>query len=373
MNLAADPGVGLVSKQTFSAAEFKLTSGHIVQDLNLGYETYGKLNERGDNAILITHYFTGNSHCAGRYSETDIEVGYWDALIGPGRAIDTERFFVVSVDSLCNIGARDPRVITTGPASVDPTSGKPYGLRFPLVSIQDFVHSQRLVLQSLGVERLHAVCGPSMGAMQALEWGATFPELTPRVLAVIPGQVEADAYLIARVGSWMLPVLRDPNWKNGEYYDGPFPETGLADALRQITLDTLHYDWAARIFDRRPHDANKHPAAAIENRFAIETAISDVASVRARTADANSLLYLAKCVQTFSLRPRLQNIRSKVLILPASSDLLLFPAYGSSTFDTLRGLGLEVQLQTLEGTGGHLDGLYAISRAQDTIRRFLDS
>ncbi|MCM2282190.1 MAG: homoserine O-acetyltransferase [Bdellovibrionaceae bacterium] len=366
-------GVGLVSKRLFKTDEFKLVSGRTIRNVQLGYETYGRLNERGDNTILVTHYFTGTSHCAGRYTDADLEPGYWDTLIGPGRALDTDRFFVVSIDSFCNVNSLDPHVMTTGPASLDPETEKPYGLRFPLISMQDLVRSQRLVLQSLGIEKLHAVCGPSMGAMQALEWAATFPNAVDRVLAVIPGNVESDPYLIARIRSWMMPILHDPHWNNGDYYDGPRPERGLADSLRLITLDALHYNWADRTFGRRPQSPQRDPASALENLFAVESAVDDIACMRARVADANSVLYIAKMVQAFNVRSRLADIRAKVLCLPVSTDLLLFPAYAAATVTALREAGVRAESFTLESPFGHLDGLHHIVQATDTIRRFLNA
>lgn len=369
---SSDQGVGLVTKRVFESSSFQLLSGRTIRDVRLGYETFGTLNASGDNAVLITHYFSGTSHCAGRYSEADLEPGYWDSLIGPGRAIDTDRFFVVSVDSLCNVNARDPRVVTTGPASIDPDTGVPYALRFPLISIHDLVHAQHVVLRSLGVRSLHAVCGPSMGAMQALAWATVFPDMVQRVLAAIPSRIESDPYLIARVGSWIAPILRDPNWNRGSYYQGLPPEAGLADAFRLITLDALHYEWADRTFGRRRQDPDRDPAASLENHFAIESSINELAHTRARVSDANSLLYIAKAVQTFSIRSDLEKIRARVLCLPARSDLLLYPSYAASTATALREAGVQVESLTLDGGGGHLDGLHVIAQAASTIRRFLD-
>ena len=153
----------IVEKKVFELPEFQTSGGALIRNLRVGWESYGKLNADRSNAILIAHYFSGTSHAAGRYTTEDVFPGYWDALIGPGKAIDTERYFVLSSDTLVNLNARDPRVVTTGPASIDPATGKPYGLSFPLVTIRDFVAVQKALVDHLGIPKLHAVMGPSMG------------------------------------------------------------------------------------------------------------------------------------------------------------------------------------------------------------------
>ncbi len=153
----------LTVKQRFELPELHILSGATIKDVAVGYETYGKLDASSENAILVAHFFSGSSHAAGRYAPDDPMPGYWDAIIGPGKAVDTDRYFVISVDTLVNLNVHDPKVITTGPASLDPATGKPYGLKFPAVGIGDFVRVQKAVIDSLGIKRLHAVMGPSMG------------------------------------------------------------------------------------------------------------------------------------------------------------------------------------------------------------------
>jgi homoserine O-acetyltransferase len=175
----------IVIKQTHSIDTFTTFGGRTIENVKVGWESYGELNEDKSNAILITHYFTGNSHAAGKYHIDDAEPGYWDAIIGPNKAIDTNRFFVISVDSLVNIGAFDENVITTGPASINPKTQKPYGLTFPVVTMRDFVNTQKSVLESLGIQKIYAVAGPSMGSMQAIEWASAYPQWVERLISVI--------------------------------------------------------------------------------------------------------------------------------------------------------------------------------------------
>ena len=171
----------LVKKQRFELASFTTQNGAELKQVQVGWEAYGQLNADKSNVILITHYFSGTSHAAGRYQAKDAAPGYWDAIIGPGKAIDTNRFYVISVDTLANANVKDPHVITTGPASINPATGKRYGLSFPVVTITDFVEVQKALLDSLGIHKLHAVVGASMGSFQAIEWAQRYPERVQRL------------------------------------------------------------------------------------------------------------------------------------------------------------------------------------------------
>ena len=178
----ANDSVGLVEKQVFSTQSFSTYNGQHIAEVSVGWEAYGELNAAKDNVILITHFFSGNSHAAGRYSESDALPGYWDALIGPGKAIDTNTYYVISSDTLVNQEPHNPMVTTTGPASLNPATGEPYALDFPVVTIRDFVNVQKALLDSLGITRLHAVVGASMGSLQALDWAAAYPDFVERVI-----------------------------------------------------------------------------------------------------------------------------------------------------------------------------------------------
>src|SRR3712207_6768755 len=167
----------LVEKKVFRLPRYTTHSGATIEDVRVGWESYGTLSRDRSNAILVTHYFSATSHAAGRYSPEDELPGYWDAIIGPGKPIDTDRYFVLSTDTLVNLNALDPKVITTGPASRDPATGKRYGMAFPVVSIHDFVSVQKALVESLGISRLRAVIGPSMGALQAYQWADSYPAI----------------------------------------------------------------------------------------------------------------------------------------------------------------------------------------------------
>ena len=160
----------LVEKKVFELPRFTTQGGALLRNVRIGWESYGRLNRDRSNAILVTHYFSATSHAAGRYAADYALTGYWEAIIGPGKAIDTDKFFVLSSDTLVNLNARDPNVVTTGPASTDPDTGRRYGMSFPVVSIDDFVALQKALVESLGIKRLRAIAGASMGALQAYQW-----------------------------------------------------------------------------------------------------------------------------------------------------------------------------------------------------------
>src|SRR5437016_8804332 len=160
----------IVEKKTFELPSYTTAAGATIKNVRIGWQAAGALNADKSNAILITHFFSGTSHAFGKYAATDKTAGYWDALIGPGKAIDTDKFYVISSDTLVNLNVNAPNVVTTGPASINPDTGKPYGMGFPVVSIKDFVNVQKALIESLGIRKLKAAMGASMGALQVYEW-----------------------------------------------------------------------------------------------------------------------------------------------------------------------------------------------------------
>ncbi len=362
----------IVIKRVFTLPEFELESGEMLRGVQIGYETYGRLNEARDNAILIAHYFTGTSHAAGRYDESDLEPGYWNSIIGPGKAIDTDRYFVVAVDCLANINTGNPMVITTGPMSINHATGKPYLGDFPIVTIGDFVRSQYALCRFLDLPSLHAVAGPSMGSMQALEWAARFPDFVQRVVGVIGGGLHSEPYLIGLLRQWCAPIYLDPEFKNGFYDPSNPPRAGLAAALELVTLTALSPQWANRAFARRAADSATPPANHISNLFSVENALAMTARARAEIADANSFLRIAKAVQLFDVTPLKDRLKARILWIHAKSDLLLYPEYAERGINSLRDLGLDVTTSQLDSDGGHLDGLGEIKAVSSEISNFLN-
>lgn len=374
----SDEAMLMTEKQVFTTKNFVTFGGKTIPEVKVGWESYGELNAAKDNVILITHYFSGNSHAAGRYSADDAEPGYWDAIIGPGKAIDTNKFFVISVDSLVNLSAYDPNVITTGPASINPETGKPYGLSFPVVTIRDFVNVQKLVLESLGIAKLHAVVGPSMGSMQAQDWAAAYPDWVPRMVAVIPA-AQADAWTAAALEQWAIPIRLDKNWNNGDYSREAPPKDGLVAALMSITLQALHPDFfnqTGQALGYTPQETT--PLEDIHTTHSIVNWLRGRAEDRADLMDANHLLYLVRANQLFvtgyngSLEAGLKNVKAKTLYLPAKTDLLLMPYMAEKPYNILKSQGKDTQIDYLEGGLGHLEGVADISQKADLLRAFLN-
>lgn len=376
---AAPQGETLVTKQQFHADTFTTFGGSIINDVKIGYESYGKLNKQKDNAILITHYFSANSHAAGKYASDDPQAGYWDAIIGPGKAIDTDHYFVISVDSLVNLNANDPNTITTGPASINPDTGKPYGLSFPVVTIRDFVNIQKAVLESLGIKQLYGVVGASMGSMQAIDWAAAYPDWVPRMISVV-GSGETDDWSSSLLEQWAIPIRLDPNWRQGDYYASSPPLEGLTAALMFITQAALSPEFFNQVASTSDIDHQSSQQAILQDIHqspAIVRWLRERAQQRARLMDANHLLYLVRANQLFvaghqgELAKGLQNVKAKSLFLPASNDLLLMPYLAKRAHQTLLALGKQSELIELEGNLGHLNGVSLISQQGDKIKQFL--
>jgi len=372
---AAHAWDGLVEKQVFEMDQYTTRGGETIAPLAVGWEAYGTLNEARDNAILITHFFSGTSQAAGRYEE-DGPAGYWDSIIGPGKPLDTNEYYIIASDTLVNLNAHDPNVTTTGPASIRPETGEPWGLDFPVVTIGDFVDVQQALLESQGIERLHAVMGASMGALQAYEWASSYPERVERLIPVI-GAGEADPWLLATLSAWAAPIRVDANWNGGDYYGGEPPLHGLREALKLITLNANHWQWANETFDRSWADDDADPAQDIHARFAIEQTLDDIAAARAEIADANHLLYLVRANQAFvagdggSLEEGLANIDAPTLMLYSEDDLVFAPQSVRRTAELIAADGTLVELIPLTGNRGHLDGVVAIDQAGDRLRAFL--
>jgi homoserine O-acetyltransferase/O-succinyltransferase len=368
----------IAEKKVFELPSYTTAGGAAIRRVRVGWESYGSLNEAGDNAILVTHFFSANSHAAGRYRPDDPEPGYWDAIIGPGKPLDTDRYFVLSSDTLVNLNANDPNTVTTGPASIDPDTGKPYGMSFPVVTVRDFVNVQKALLDSLGIVALHAVVGASMGALQAFEWASAYPGRVRRVVAVIGG-AEENAFLIGWLNAWAAPIRLDPSWNNGDYYGRAAPVRGLTEALKLVTLQASQWAWTDRTFGRAWAEEGKDPGAAMGHRFAVEAWLDRTAAARARLCDANHFLYLVKANQLFltghgaSVEAGLRAIDAPLLLV-ASADDLVFPPrrHLHALQGQLAAMGKRVTYTEAITTDlGHLDGIAHVAKAGADIARFL--
>ncbi len=367
----------LVKKNAFEMKSYTTVGGKTIKKVRVGWESYGTLNASKDNVILICHYFTGNSHAAGKYSSRDKRTGYWDSIIGSGKTIDTDKFYVISVDSLVNLSTGNPNVITTGPASINPDSGKPYGMTFPIVTIRDFVNVQKALLDSLGIKKLHAVMGASMGSLQAYEWASAYPEMVSRLIPVI-GAGSANGNLIGWLNIWASPIMLDKNWRGGDYYNRQPPLRGLAEALKIVTLHCQSWEWSNGVFGRTWANKDKNPLASFANQYKIETVLDNTGKARAKNSDANHFLYLVKANQLFltghgkSLVEGLHRISSPTLIIHTDEDLVFFPEEVRETAALISSDSTPVKIVELQGARGHLDGVLSINQAGSKIKEFLE-
>jgi homoserine O-acetyltransferase/O-succinyltransferase len=353
----------IVEKKTFALPSYDTVGGGTIKNVKIGWEAAGTLNADKSNAILITHFFSGTSHAFGKYAPGDAAAGYWDAIIGPGKAIDTDKYYVLSSDTLVNLNANAPNVVTTGPASIDPDTGKPYGLRFPVVGIKDFVNVQKALVESLGIKKLKMVMGASMGALQAYEWAASYPDMVDRVITVI-GAPAADPFLIGWLNLWAEPIRVDPKWNNGDYYDKEPPLAGLTAALKILTLHANHWDWAASTQGGWAEEG-KDPNKSLANKFKIEATLEAAAAARAKTADANHFIYLARANQLASADSR--KMKAPTLVLYSPTDLVFYAPFVESAAARISA----AQTGTITGPNGHLNGVLAITQATDKISAFL--
>ena len=376
--LGASPTFALdaiVEKKIFEMPSYTTVGGKQIKQVRIGYETYGKLNTAGDNAILVPNFFSANSHLAGKYKADDKVAGYWDAIVGPGKPLDTDKYYIIGVDSLSNINPKDGITVTTGPASINPDTGKHYGMSFPVVRIRDFVNTQKALMDALGVKKLHAVMGASMGAQQAYEWAAAYPEMVQRLIPVI-GSAHSDGWVIAMMQTWAEPIRLDPNWKKGDYYGGPEPIDGLTMGFRMVNRDARQPAWADAGFGRKI-GVSGDPAQDPMARYAIEEWQDAASRARAATADANNFLYLCRAVQLHALdgaatvEEGLKKVKARVLLLPDHRDMLLLTDYSRKERDILKAQGNLAGYRELQGTLGHLDGVVAIAQASDDLIKLL--
>ncbi len=365
----------LVKKQHFKTLNFKTTSGTVLPLVDIGWEAYGTLNSAKDNAILVAHYFTGNSHAAGKYSKDDKNAGYWDSIIGPGKAIDTNKYYVISSDSLVNGNVKDPNVFTTGPSTINPKTQKPYGLDFPVITIRDMVNAQHALITSLDIKKLHAVAGASMGSHQALEWAAAYPEMVPKVLSVI-GIGETDSFAQAVLSQATKRIKQDPTWYGGDYYGKSEPTAALAGLLEHMLLHSQHGAVLDQHFKKVLYD---DPATrlSIKNELVIVPWLEKAALKRASQLETNHMLYLTRAVQLFrvghkaTLEEGVESITAKVLFLPSKNDMLL-PVYNTKKiYNIMKKQGKDVTYEEIDGPWGHLDGIFTIAQKSDTIKKFL--
>ncbi len=345
-------GVDLVETRfAHLPGSFALDGGHTLDEVRVAYETYGQLNARRDNAILLCHALSGDAHAAGRHAPDDAHPGWWDAMVGPGKAFDTRRYHVICSNVLGGCAG------TTGPASVDPRRGRPYGSDFPVVTIGDMVAVQARLLDALGIERLAAVAGGSMGGMQALHWAVHYPGRVARAV-VLASTARLSAQALAFNEAGRQAIMGDPRWRDGRYPAEDGPVGGLAAARMIGHLTYLSAQGMEQRFGRRlRRDGVSYSFAA---DYQVEGYLRHQAESFVRRFDANSYLYITRAIDYFDLQAGFPSLvaalrRASAFFLVASvdSDWLYPTAQARELVDALAEGGKQARAVEISSPHGH--------------------
>ncbi len=370
--------VGLVQKNFFQFAhppdEMHFECGGSLGPLTLAYETYGRPNKDKSNAVLVLHALTGDSHAAGYYTENDEKPGWWETMIGPAKGIDTNKYYVICSNVLGGCMG------STGPGSINPKTNRPYSLQFPMVTIGDMVQAQKCLIEYLGITKILAVVGGSMGGMQALEWSVRFPNMVQSAIP-IASTTQHSAMAIAFNEVSRQAIMNDPNWNNGDYYDGPIPKHGQAVA-RMIGHVTYLSDIALRRkFDYRLLE-NEDINFSFDSDFQVGSYLRHQGQKFVNRFDANSLLYLTKATDYFNLANRhgygslaqaFSQAAADYLVVSFSSDWL-YPTYQSKNMvQAMKKNNLNVNFCEIQTDYGHDSFLVPNPRLSQLIAGFLEN
>ncbi len=369
--------VGVVAKKFFTFAdppdEMVLESGAQIGPVTIAYETYGKLNAERNNTVLICHALSGDSHVAGYYSESDSKPGWWDIMVGPGKGIDTDKYFVICANILGSCMG------STGPSSLNPRTNKPYGRDFPLVTIGDMVRAQKDLLDHLGIKKILSVTGGSIGGMQVLEWCVRYPEIVTSAIPLAT-TTRHSALAIAFNEVARQAIMADPNWNSGNYYSGSKPDHGLAVA-RMIGHITYLSDESMRLkFGRELRDKNNF-SFHFDADFRVESYLRYQGTKFVERFDANSFLYLTKASDYFDLEKKygagsamkaFHKSGAKFLVVSFTSDWL-YPTYQSKAMvQAMKKNGLDVSFCEIEAEWGHDAFLLPNERLTALMKGFLE-
>ncbi|MET1007206.1 MAG: homoserine O-acetyltransferase [Propionibacteriaceae bacterium] len=401
LSTLAAGSVGSVQTQYLDLPQpVQLDCGRDLHPVRVAYETYGTLSPARDNVILVCHALSGDAHAAGvaltppaestrdgfaaedRDGTRSKGLGWWDGMIGPGKAFDTDLFFVVSTNLLG--GCRG----TTGPSSIDPATGRPYGSDFPVITVADMVRTERAFLDELGIDRLAAVAGGSLGGMQALEWAILYPD---QVDAIVP--IASTHALLPQGMAWNAiareSILRDPGWQGGHYYDtGRTADAGMGVARMVGHVTYLSGPALADKFGRRLQagdDTSTGSAHGIrytitEPEFEVESYLRHQADSFVKRFDANTYLYTSRALTYFdlarqhgegSLARALEGVSARTLLIAFSSDWLYPPSASKEIHDALLSLDQQTEFHVIEAPYGHDCFLLEEARQTPIIRRFL--
>ena len=345
--------MGTVELLSVEFESLPLDSGMSLEPLTIAYETYGRLNEQGTNAVLILHALSGDAHAAGYYAGED-KPGWWETMIGPGKGFDTDRYFVICSNVIGGCKG------SSGPNSINPATGKEYGLDFPLVTVGDMVRAQKKLVDHLGITRLVSVCGGSMGGMQALQWAVAYPEAVASCIAIAATPKHSPMQIaFNEVGR--QAIMGDPNWNGGDYYQGDPPDSGLAVArmighITYLSDESMHEKFGRRLRDRTAMGLD------LTLNFEVESYLRHQGELFTRRFDANTYLYITKALDYFDLANDrgmlVETFRDlpedmRFLAIAFSSDWLYPPYQSKEIVRALKGNGLDCSYLEMRLSYGH--------------------
>jgi homoserine O-acetyltransferase len=349
--------------------DFVLESGAKLKGLKIAYEAYGELNRKKNNAVLICHALSGDAHAAG-YHHGDTKPGWWDNMIGPGKAFDTDKYYVISSNIIGGCKG------SSGPNSVNPDTGKPYGLSFPIVSIKDMVSAQKKLIDFLGIKKLLSVSGGSMGGMQALQWAVSYPE---NVASCIPIATSSkhSAQQIAFDEVGRQAIMADPAWCEGDYYDKKtHPSAGLSVARMIGHITYMSNDSMEKKFGRALK--KKELGFEFSTEFEVEGYLRYRGDNFVKRFDANSYLYITKAMDYFDLQGDkklsqvFEKVKSRFLVIAFSSDWLYSPQQSKEIVKALKMSGIDVTHCEISSDYGHDAFLIEFEEETKLVKHFLD-
>ena len=340
----------LFEPKTFNIPEFRLQNGQLMRDVTIAYRTLGTLAPDRDNVVLITHGYTSGPQMMDPGAA--VGEGSWNALVGPGKAVDTNRYFAVAANMLGSSYG------STNAASFDPVSRRRYGPRFPDITVSDIIASQRLLLAHHGIDKLVAIVGPSYGGYQAFQWAVDYPDTVKGIAPIVTSPSVPRERSEGRVARLRAALSQNPNWNGGDYYD----TGGVVDTLIEIRIGILKtYGTEARL-----RETLSDPAA-------IEAAIRDEATKWAKDFDANSLIILAKALRTFDVTAQFDRIRAKVLYVISRTDELFPPELEQAVMPALKQAGVDANYYLLDSEYGHSASGRDAHKWAPRLRAFMES
>lgn len=373
--MSEEGSVGIVETKYFTFAEppneMKLECGRTLGPITLAYETYGELSDAKDNVVLIVHALSGDAHVAGYNSPDDEKPGWWDIMVGPGKGFDTTKYFVVCSNIIGGCKG------SSGPSSINPQTGRPYGLTFPVVTIKDMVNVQKALLDHLGIDSLLCVIGGSMGGMQVLQWVVSHPEMVRLAVPIATtSRLSAQAIAFDEVGR--QAIMSDPDWMDGDYYGKTIPHGGLSIArmighITYMSDKSMHDKFGRKLQDKAEYGYD------FVTDFQVESYLRYRGDSFVKRFDANSYLYITKAMDYFdlpeahdSLRQAFAGVRTKFLVISFSSDWL-FPSYQSKEIvSALRYNNIDAIYMEIQSDYGHDAFLLESEQLGSLISNFLE-